>query len=370
MAVLAGGSVGWVLLTRDTWVAADVGPVATVQPGAATNGALVRRPPRLSPVIILGHLARVTALPDGHAPRAATCSAVCRYEAEEAAACLGLDLVTTSAKEDVNIEHVFRTIANTHLRPGPALPARTSEPAVSWRHGRKQHGKERQRRLQLQLRRQQLQLEERRYLPAPAPAGPPQPRSVQRRGSRLVRGPGSVGSLGAEPGLTLEEMWEDPLGVQEVPLMLAPAPASRGHYSLVLRPQLGRESSVDSPRAEHLVRLHPVFCPEDQDLWHSNLFSSLAASASSPSLVQSPAPSSGSRTRDSGSRASEVTVEAAAPDSAAQFLASPMFDSLKSRRWGHLGHLGRCGVRGRSAKYSLAPGRGGEGLLANKCSIM
>ena len=75
MAVLAGGSAGWVLLTRDTWVAADVGPVATVQPGAATNGALVRRPPRLSPVIILGHLARVTALPDGAGTRA-TCSHV------------------------------------------------------------------------------------------------------------------------------------------------------------------------------------------------------------------------------------------------------------------------------------------------------
>ena len=301
-------------------------------------------------------------------PRAAQYSAVCRYEAEEVAACLGVDLVTTSAKEDVNIEHVFRTIANTHLRPGPALPARTSEQAVSWRHARKQHGKQRQRRLQLQLRRQQLQLEERRYLPAPA--GPHQPRSVQRRESRLVRGRGSVGSLGAEPGLQLEEMWEDPLLVSEVPLMLAPAPASRGHYSLVLRPQLGRETSVDSPG---LIRLHPVFCPEDQDQWHSNLFSSLAASASSPSLVQSPAPSSGSRTRDSGSRASEVTAEAAAPDSAAQFLASPMFDSLKSRRWGQLGGLGglgRCGVRGRSAKYSLAPGRGGEGLLANKCSIM
>ena len=308
---------------------------------------------------------------EGHVPRAAQYSAVCRYEAEEVAACLGVDLVTTSAKEDVNIEHVFRTIANTHLRPGPALPARTSEPAVSWRHARKQHGKQRQRRLQLQLRRQQLQLEERRYLPAPAPAGPHQPRSVQRRESRLVRGRGSVGSLGAgagaEPGLQLEEMWEDPLLVSEVPLMLAPAPASRGHYSLVLRPQLGRETSVDSPG---LIRLHPVFCPEDQDQWHSNLFSSLAASASSPSLVQSPAPSSGSRTRDSGSRASEVTAEAAAPDSAAQFLASPMFDSLKSRRWGQLGGLGRCGVRGRSAKYSLAPGRGGEGLLANKCSIM
>ena len=36
---------GW-LLTRDTWVAADVGLLATAQPGAATNGG---HQPRLSP---------------------------------------------------------------------------------------------------------------------------------------------------------------------------------------------------------------------------------------------------------------------------------------------------------------------------------
>ena len=103
---------GW-LLTRDTWVAAYVGPLATAQPGAATNGG---HQPRLSP----GHQ-RVSR--DGwsqdtcHVPRAAQYSGVCRYEAEEVAACLGVDLVTTSAKEDVNIEHVFRTIANiTNMR--------------------------------------------------------------------------------------------------------------------------------------------------------------------------------------------------------------------------------------------------------------
>ena len=76
----------------------------------------------------------------------------------------------------------------------------------------------------------------------------------------------------------LEDMWEDPLLASDIPLMLA---TKAGLYSL----GLGRESSVDSPGAS--LRLGPGLQPqyhgEDQDQWHSNLFSA----ASSPSLMQS-----------------------------------------------------------------------------------
>lgn len=76
----------------------------------------------------------------------------------------------------------------------------------------------------------------------------------------------------------LEDMWEDPvLTASEIPLMLA---TKAGLYSL----GLGRESSVDSPGPSSLRLAHAqTYHGEDQDLWHSNLFSA----ASSPSLVQS-----------------------------------------------------------------------------------
>ena len=39
-----------------------------------------------------------------------------RYEADELASSLDLELVTTSAKDNVNIDSVFQTIANSHFR--------------------------------------------------------------------------------------------------------------------------------------------------------------------------------------------------------------------------------------------------------------
>ena len=146
----------------------------------------------------------------------------------------------------------------------------------------------RERRLAHQWRRQQLLLEERyagpRLVPGPGP-GPGKPRSVQRRESQaqaMVRGHhrsrGQALLNVRTEDEALEDMWEDPLLTSEIPLMLA---TKAGLYSL----GLGRESSVDSPgtslRLAHAQTA--AYHGEDQDLWHSNLFSA----ASSPSLVQS-----------------------------------------------------------------------------------
>ena len=94
----------------------------------------------------------------------------------------------------------------------------------------------------------------------------------------------------------MDEMWEDP---QDVPLMLTNN-SRLGHQNMLLG--LGRESSVDSPK-NSLIRLQSGLFPasglypqyptlasvaalaslhDDQDQWHSNLFSA----ASSPSLIQ------------------------------------------------------------------------------------
>lgn len=101
--------------------------------------------------------------------------------------------------------------------------------------------------------------------------GPGKPRSVQRRESQAIIRGQQRSLLNVRSEDDLEDMWEDPLLASEIPLMLA---TKAGLYSL----GLGRESSVDSPGAS--LRLYHG---EDQDQWHSNLFSA----ASSPSLVQS-----------------------------------------------------------------------------------
>ena len=149
-----------------------------------------------------------------------------------------------------------------------------------WRPNVKSHDtRARERRLAHQWRRQQLLLEERyagpRLIPGP---GPGKPRSVQRRESQaqaMVRGHqrsrGQTLLNVRTEDEALEDMWEDPLLTSEIPLMLA---TKAGLYSL----GLGRESSVDSPGASL-----GLYHGEDQDQWHSNLFSA----ASSPSLVQS-----------------------------------------------------------------------------------
>ena len=137
-----------------------------------------------------------------------------------------------------------------------------------WRQTKKSHCRDRQRRLQQQLARQQQQVQERRYR-ARQPDG--KPRSVQRRESQAIIRGQQRSLLNVRSEDDLEDMWEDPLLASEIPLMLA---TKAGLYSL----GLGRESSVDSPGAS--LRLYHG---EDQDQWHSNLFSA----ASSPSLVQS-----------------------------------------------------------------------------------
>lgn len=171
-----------------------------------------------------------------------------------------------------------------------------------------------------QLMRQQSQLQERQFLYVRG-ANSDKPRSVQRRESqaaynarRLKQG----GAYYSQDPLTvlnvrmideaddvtdnlMDEMWEDP---QDIPLMLTNN-SRLGHQNLLLG--LGRESSVDSPKTS-LIRLQPGLCHfptsglshyphyptlasvaalaslhDDQDQWHSNLFSA----ASSPSLIQS-----------------------------------------------------------------------------------
>ena len=121
-----------------------------------------------------------------------------------------------------------------------------------------------------------------RLVPGP---GPGKPRSVQRRESQAQAIREQQRSRGQPLALlnvrtedeALEDMWEDPLLTSDIPLMLA---TKTGLYSL----GLGRESSVDSPGASlRLTHAQSEYHGEDQDQWHSNLFSA----ASSPSLVQS-----------------------------------------------------------------------------------
>ena len=69
-----------------------------------------------------------------------------RYEADELASSLELELVTTSAKDNVNIDSVFQTIANSHFRTrirvghgqhrGPSGAVSNMASVSSWRHNR------------------------------------------------------------------------------------------------------------------------------------------------------------------------------------------------------------------------------------------
>jgi len=319
-----------------------------------------------------------------------------RYEAEDLAASLDLNVVTTSAKENVNIDHVFQQIANSYFKTTISIPARNYSPRCQvggWRQARKttSNNKERQRRMKQQLMRQQSQLQERQFLYVRG-ANSDKPRSVQRRESqaaynarRLKQG----GAYYSQDPLTvlnvrmideaddvtdnlMDEMWEDP---QDIPLMLTNN-SRLGHQNLLLG--LGRESSVDSPKTS-LIRLQPGLCHfptsglshyphyptlasvaalaslhDDQDQWHSNLFSA----ASSPSLIQSSSRST--------SRSQTISVrDSESEDSATQFLNNPMFDSIKTRRsWAGM----MAGKR--RAKYSLTGESRETGRLANKCSIM
>ena len=142
-----------------------------------------------------------------------------------------------------------------------------------WRQTKKsQNYRERQRRLQQQLARQDQLVQQRLY--QAARQGDIKPRSVQRRQSSLSRL-----NVDCEPGEL--EMWEDPLHVNNFPLMLGGARYGQTNLLLGLR-----ESCVDSPKPS-LVRLNnSLYLPAlqaDQDQWQSNLFSV----ASSPSLVPS-----------------------------------------------------------------------------------
>jgi len=323
-------------------------------------------------------------------------SVILRYEAEDLAASLDLNVVTTSAKENVNIDHVFQQIANSYFKTTISIPARNYSPRCQvggWRQARKttSNNRERQRRMKQQLMRQQSELQERQFLYVRG-ANSDKPRSVLRRESqaaynarRLKQG----GAYCSQDPLTvlnvrmideaddvtdnlMDEMWEDP---QDIPLMLTNN-SRLGHQNLLLG--LGRESSVDSPKTS-LIRLQAGLCHfptsglshyphyptlasvaalaslhDDQDQWHSNLFSA----ASSPSLIQSSSRST--------SRSQTISVrDSESEDSATQFLNNPMFDSIKTRRsWAGM----MAGKR--RAKYSLTGESRETGRLANKCSIM
>ena len=149
-----------------------------------------------------------------------------------------------------------------------------------WRQKKSHNYRERQRRLEQQLARQDQLVRQRVYQ---ARQGDGKPRSVQRRQSSLS----SLSRLTVLPSTGLDsdpaelEMWEDPLHVNNFPLMLSGARYGQANLLLGLR-----ESCVDSPKPS-LVRLNSsLYLPvlqEDQDQWQSNLFSV----ASSPSLVPS-----------------------------------------------------------------------------------
>ena len=146
-----------------------------------------------------------------------------------------------------------------------------------WRQKKSHYSRDRARRLQQQLARQDQAVQQRLY--QAARQGDVQPRSVQRRQSSLSRlNVNNSLRLESEPEL---EMWEDPLHVNNFPLMLSGARYGQANLLLGLR-----ESCVDSPKPS-LVRLNSsLYLPvlqEDQDQWQSNLFSV----ASSPSLVPS-----------------------------------------------------------------------------------
>ena len=200
----------------------------------------------------------------------------------------------------MNIDQVFQHIANSHFKttiniPPPRLYSTRCDinncthyfdlcilrhQIGGWRPSAKSRDtRARERRLTQQWRRQQLLLEERRWAgPRLVTAqGPGKPRSVQRRESQAISRGQQRSLLNVRSEDDMEDMWEDPLMASEIPLMLA---TKSGLYSLVL----GRESSVDSPGASlRLTHAQSEYHGEDQDQWHSNLFSA----ASSPSLVQS-----------------------------------------------------------------------------------
>ena len=49
-----------------------------------------------------------------------------RYEAEELVSSMGLGMVSTSAKDNINIGQVFQHIANSHFRTTINIPAATN----------------------------------------------------------------------------------------------------------------------------------------------------------------------------------------------------------------------------------------------------
>ena len=55
-----------------------------------------------------------------------------RYEAEDTAANLGLNLATTSAKENVNIDSVFQQIADSYFKTTINIPARNYSPRYKY----------------------------------------------------------------------------------------------------------------------------------------------------------------------------------------------------------------------------------------------
>ena len=98
-----------------------------------------------------------------------------------------------------------------------------------WRQKKSQNYRERQRRLQQQLARQQQLVQQRKYQAVRQQQGVDvKPRSVQRRQSSLSRL-----NVDCEPGEL--EMWEDPLHVNNFPLMLGGARYGQTNMLLGLR---------------------------------------------------------------------------------------------------------------------------------------
>ena len=99
-----------------------------------------------------------------------------------------------------------------------------------WRQKKSQNYRERQRRLQQQLARQDQLAQQRLYQAAARrqQGGDVKPRSVQRRQSSLSRL-----NVDCEPAEL--EMWEDPLHVNNFPLMLSGARYAQTNMLLGLR---------------------------------------------------------------------------------------------------------------------------------------
>ena len=101
-----------------------------------------------------------------------------------------------------------------------------------WRQKKSHYSRERARRLQQQLARQDKLVQQRLY--QAARQGDVQPRSVQRRQSSLSRlNVRSTSMLDCDPPEL--EMWEDPLHVNNFPLMLSGARYAQTNMLLGLR---------------------------------------------------------------------------------------------------------------------------------------